>query len=377
MSRKMLSGRRKKISVITLHRVKNYGSVLQAFATQRVLEDLGYEVEFADYWRPDLRDMFDDVVSRSNWNGGSVRRSVYRAAWGHYIDRNRKVFNGFVERHLNLSLRSYYSLDDLQEHPPQADVYCVGSDQVWNDDYNVGGSEPFFLEYAPESSTKIALSSSIGKTEISEQEGALVRRHLPSFTAISVRERSSVDLLEAEGIRAEHVLDPTLMINSRHWGEISEVRSDAGRYLLVYQLNKGAEFEALIRNISRDLGLTPVRLSVKSLARWRTRGRVVQPTVEEYVSLFRNAGHVVTDSFHGTAFSINFNTPFTSFLPPKYGERIESVLEMTGLQRRLATSSTDYDVTPFDWNPVNDQLEGARKRTQDFVESALSSAKHL
>jgi len=362
----------KKVALLTLHRVKNYGSVLQTLATQELLKGLGWNVEVTDYWRPDLTDSIDEIAERMGW-GSPVRRRVYRLVWGRWATRNRDVFTGFLNAEVTLSPRSYVGYEELKTDPPVADAYVVGSDQVWNDDYNVGGSEPFFLAHAPSGAPRVAFASSFGKPELNDAERDLVRAHLNRFTAVSVREMSAVGLLAAHGVEATPVADPTLAVSPDLWARVAGSPVVSDPYVLVYRLNASAEFSRVVKSVAASLGVPAKRIALKT-RRKSNATRVVQPSVYEFVSLFRQATHVVTDSFHGTVFSLVFRRPFTVVLPPKYGERLRSILSIVGLEDRIVAAGAPPRLDDINWEPVDISLREYRESTHAFLARAMSNA---
>ena len=357
--------RRLRVSLLTLHRVKNYGSVLQTFASQHMLRSLGHDVIVTDYWRPDLTDSIDDIATRMGWSS-PLRRRIYKMVWSKWATRNRIVFNDFLEANIVLTGRSYVGYEELVADPPDADLYVVGSDQVWNDDYNVGGSEPYFLAHVPQGAPRFAFSSSFGKAELSTREQDLVQRELRKFRAISVRETSAVEILAGFGIEAEPVADPILAVDPRAWDEIAPPEATTENYVLAYCLNPGREFDRVLQEVAASLGIRSKRIALKT-RRPSTNRYVVQPTVYEFVNLFRNARHVVTDSFHGTVFSLVFNRPFTIVLPPKYGERILSILRYLRLEDRVVSSGVLPLLAEVDWTDVNKGIDEYRLATRTFL----------
>jgi hypothetical protein len=142
-----------KISIITLHTVKNYGSVLQAYATQKKFEKMGCEVEIIDYWRRDNIDsglLKQYLKDSDKWNRNFLTRTIFMAIKAPSVLKKIKIFNHFLKDRIRLTKRRYYSLEELKTDVPEADIYCTGSDQMWNSDWNSGIERPFFLEYAPE-----------------------------------------------------------------------------------------------------------------------------------------------------------------------------------------------------------------------------------
>jgi len=357
-----------RVSLLTLHRVRNYGSVLQSLATQNLLRQLGHDVTVIDYWRPDLLDSAGDYFARSRWARYPFMRIPFRIAKGKWLRRNREVFNSFVESHLSLTRERYYSIDDLARLP-SADIYIVGSDQVWNEHYNRGSSDPFFLAFAPPSARKVSFSSSFGTHELPSATENLARLHLPHFEAISVRESHALKVLKDLGLESQHTLDPTLAIGPEFWESFATVDSIGSPGILTYQLNPSDNFDRTVRSLEAKFGLRSTRIDIRHAGR-STRSRRVQPKISDWVGLFRGASHVVTDSFHGVAFSLIFERPFTVILPPTHADRISSLLEVLGLERRVSNGVSDLDDDPIDWDKVSYLLQSMRLDSQQFLRRA-------
>ncbi|WP_160297657.1 polysaccharide pyruvyl transferase family protein [Demequina salsinemoris] len=352
--------------------MKNYGSVLQSYATQRLIEELGYECEFVDYWRPDLLDSVDDYFQKSRWSSYPLLRIPFRVVRARWVERNHAVFNGFVDDFLNVSPNSYYNAQELLDNPPIADMYCVGSDQIWNSEYNAGGTAPFFATFAPNGAKRLSFSSSFGKHDALPESRALAVAELPSFSAVSVREAAGVEVLKSLGVRATHTLDPTLVLEPDAWSQFcARAVSPRPSKPLVYQLNRGAEFDRVVKEVEHESRAVATRLDISS-AFPVLRASVHQPTVPNWVALFRDASHVVTDSFHGVAFALIFNKPMTVVLPPTYGDRLLSILELAGLQDRVVPRGEAPNFRAIDWSEVNRRVDASRLDSREFLRRALA-----
>ena len=163
---------KKKISVITLHRIVNYGSVLQAYATQEVLEKKGYDVEFIDYY-PERMHMFGMLKRIKNkgdkFKKSFIIRNVARIImFPSYVLRFKR-FHGFIKKKLNLSDRIYKNEEDFIKNPPKADFYCTGSDQVWNSGWNEKIDHPFFLDFETNGKKCFAYAASFGKGKLDKK----------------------------------------------------------------------------------------------------------------------------------------------------------------------------------------------------------------
>lgn len=371
------AGGNMKISVITLHTVKNYGSVLQTYATQKKLEQMGARVEFVDYWRENTLDrnvMHESLNGSGRWNRNPLTRLAYRAVKYPSIRKRVQVFNGFLQRYIHLTPERYLSLEELEKRPPKADLYCTGSDQVWNSEWNGGIEKPYFLEYAPEGGKCFAYAASFGKEKLDPEEQKTTKTLLQKYSAISMRESSGVRILNEMGIRGGvQILDPTLVLEANEWKKLMSPRRVRQKYLLIYQLNKNRGFDRYARRLARAKGLKLIRLSYDYHHIVKSGRLVCCPSVETWLSLFYHADYVVTDSFHGTAFSINFNKQFAVFYPSRFGGRLESILKLTGLENRVVADCGSFAQADrsIDYRPVERILTEERKKADAFLTEAL------
>ena len=367
-----------KTSVITLHTVKNYGSVLQTYATQKEFERAGSFVEFVDYWRKDNLDdgLLRKVVTGSPfWGRNPFLRAAYAVIKFPSVRKQICVFDGFLKRYVHLSPRRYLSLEELKNDPPAADLYCTGSDQVWNSDWNAGIEKPYFLEYVPEGSKCIAYAASFGKEKLASKEKETIRPLLRKYTAMAMREQSGVRILDDMGFPGNiQIADPTLVLEADEWKKLMSDRKIRQRYLLVYQLNKNWEFDAYAKRLAKRMGLKLVRLAYDYHHVLKKGHLVCCPPVEEWISLFYYADFILTDSFHGTAFSINFNRQFAVVYPKKFSGRLSSVLKQTNLESRVVSNFNDISIVEqrIDYEPVNRFLSEERIRANRFLKEALA-----
>lgn len=377
----------KTIGLITLHTVSNYGSCLQAYATQKVFEKLGWEALVIDYYREDNLPK-NDVERAFNGRRLSKYRGLFERApflksllsvpLTFIVKRQRRPFDSFRDRYLNLTKDRYETADSLLENPPEADVYCTGSDQVWNSIWNRGFEEPFYLSFVPEGKRKIAYSASIGRESVDDWEKPLMRDRLSSYQAISMREQSGIRVLEDLGFDdVSLVLDPTLMLGRDDWVEIASYREvPEGDYILVYQLNKSQDFVTYVDALSRKHSIPVVKISYGVYDIQKGARNVVAPSVNDFLGLFLKASFVVTDSFHATSFALNFRKPFVSIAPERFSTRIANILEVTGTEDRMLSSYTDYSLyeAPVDFDAAESRLNRQREKSFKYLRGALEGS---
>lgn len=352
-----------KVGILSRHAVPNYGSILQAYALQAALEKRGIESEYVDYRIP--RDFPMSAALRSSGILGPIR------ALPKFI--SSRNFEAMRHALLHQSRRVTNSIG-LTELLSEYDVLCVGGDQVWNvmSDGKIDGA--YLLESASDSSYKFSFSSSFGKSGLRKEECERVRAALSRFNKISVREESGQAILERMGLSAKTVVDPVHMLTKGQWlDSIPPVRPSGveSRYCLIYNLHPQNEFNQYVSEACRHLGIQVV--SIRPSLRKTLGVNLFYPSLGEFLWLFDNATCVLTDSFHGTAFSLLFNTPFVEILPRQYSERNMAILSRYDLESRISAKidPCDLELESFDWARVNQKLAEHRTFSERFLDSAI------
>lgn len=363
---------------ITRHAVRNYGSVLQAYATQRLVEEAGSRCTTVDFRRAGVGDDARSYRQKESTLGGLGKDLAYRALRSHGARARGVVFENFLERYLELSETRYSSFDALKAEEWRRDsVYCVGADQVWNIEQN-RDNRPYYLDFLPEGVKRFSFASSIGMSRLPATEELKMIGSLQQFSGVSVRESSAVDYLESLGVSAVHHLDPTLVLSARQWRTFAEgVRLHKDPYVLVYQLNSNPTLQAAALAIGRSLGIPVVRVEYWLTMRGRGARTVMRPSVEEFVGLLRDATVLVCDSFHGAAFALNFGTKLVSVPPPNYRGRIDSLLTQFALEGcRARTINEAVEIANDDdiQRSIEPLLTSERERARRYVSSMVNSS---
>lgn len=356
-----------KVSVITLQNIKNYGSMLQAYATQELLKDKGFDVEIIDYTRP-VAKFWNHILAYSTKNNIFCRVIKTLILFPTEL-RYAILWKSFKKKYLNSSSFSYTTNDELKSNPPIADIYCSGSDQVWNSGWNGGLLREFFLDFVPKDKPKYALASSIGMNQFNEAEKKELKSLLQDFKAISVRETSAVEMIKGLGIdNVQAVIDPTLTKDASFWKKLATSPKRKKPYILIYQLGKDHRIDEFAKFLNKKSGIEVVRICIRYDNIFRFGKSILIPSFEEFLTLFANASYVITDSFHATCFSINFNRKFWCILPNMYQGRIVDLLTMVNEKQRIVpTDYTNIDVDrDINYNYVNQVIAEQRKNTVAF-----------
>lgn len=360
------------LSLLTIHLGSNFGSILQTIASVKVLDRLNFSVTVINY-----------IPERCTWkrffqkNSKSLFGIIKLLLGVPIVAVNKHIYNSYLCKYVKVS-KPIYKRDDFKKECPQTDVYVTGSDQVWNSVYNEGLDKRYYFEGFPSNVIKISYSSSIGKEELDEREYEEMKSMLSSYKAISVREASAKILIESMGYKVVHLLDPTFMLDKDDWKQYMSRRLVKRPYLLVYLPynihDKGVIYQS-VRKIAQSKNLKVVAFS------WDIRPeRLADKTVYfanpgDFLSLMYHADYIMTNSFHGTAFSVNLNKQFWVYMPTSYGTRIKSILDLCNLQHRLLQPDEVISDNKIGKNiifeSVNSVLAAERQKTYDFLLEAL------
>lgn len=355
----------KKIAIITRHAVSNYGSVLQAYALQKAIDSFGFKAEIIDYIRKDedYHNIADTLVKKTSWNRNALTRIIYKSIQSPEYIKMGKTFEKYRKALLNESNTRYSSLEELKKNPPAADIYCTGSDQVWGavGDNEIDGA--YFLDFAPNDKKKIAYAASFGKTDAHSNCKVKIKDYLNSYDCLTVRENSAVNLINNLGIdNVNQVLDPTLLLDKNEWSKL--IKADVKEnYVLLYQLHSNPDMDSYAEKFAQKAGLKLIRLTPLFHRTFKSGKAVYLPDISGFLSYIKNADYMITDSFHGTAFAINFNTQFIDVLPGETKTRNQSILELTGLSDRVLNDYNDFSFIENKIDFLNANKKIAYERT--------------
>lgn len=364
-----------RVKIITRHAVANYGSILQAFATQKAIEKLGYETEIINYVRYDEqgKNISDTMLRRNKkWNKNIITRCIYKLLQTPIYNGSYRKFAKFRESFLKES-KILYSCDEDLKLLPEADVYCTGSDQVWGKVGNVEYDKNYFLDFVPRYKKCISYSSSFGKSKLSSELIENLPKLLEKYSHITVREDSAVELLKKMNIDSKQVLDPTLLLNRTEWEEVIKNHIKIKDYVLIYQLHEDKKLEKYAKEFAKKVNKPLIRISISLFYKLKSGKLAYLPTPNEFLEYFKNCEYVITDSFHATVFSIIFNKKFVNILPSGTGTRIISLLRLLGLEKRIANNYNDFSLIgeEIDYKQVNKKLETERKNSINILDKII------
>lgn len=373
-----------KIGICTVFTGYNYGSSLQAFATKELLSDLGYKpvllkLKGSVIAGRDIRIkkafiiLARSIICARNIKGVLAYKTIVTKKLS---QETKKRFDIFTKHFLAPESISYKNLKKIACKEEYKKFVC-GSDQIWNASaYYV---DPFYyLRFAPKYK-RIAFAPSFGRAELPSYNKKCIAKYVSDIQFCSVRELSGQNIIkEIIGKNVDVLIDPTLVITKEEWIKKLNIKVNKSRkekYLLAYFLdNPSNKTICFIRELSIFLGLKIITIpfNYENIC-WKARCVSIGPS--EFIELVANADFICTDSFHGTAFSINFNKPFYTFernygRAEKQSSRIESILSQTGLLKRYEPCDMK-DCYEISFEKANSVLEKERIHSKEFLVSAV------
>ncbi|WP_180072437.1 polysaccharide pyruvyl transferase family protein [Acinetobacter sp. YH12200] len=357
----------KKIAILTQPLHVNFGGTLQAFALQKTLIGMGHQVETLNYdWKKssDLKKILSSLKHKILSN-----KSIF-PFFENELQAIRAEHKKFIKNNIKYS-ESLYSHQDLKNYieSQSFDAVIVGSDQVWRVAYSPR-IESFFLDFLSHDNQikKIAYSASFGidQWQFNKQKTIEIKRLLKKFQSVSVREKSAVELCQQYlNVEVKHTLDPTLLLEAREYLKLLNPQQKDSRNIgkiFVYVLDRNERKKKIVKSISKKLGketfYNQPEKTVKESFIIKDLNPYIYPPIENWIKSFTEADFIVTDSFHGTVFSIIFNKPFISIVNKERGaSRFESLLGILGLVDRMIDEDTiithDLFENRIDYNKVN------------------------
>ena len=362
-----------KTVTVTYHNAINYGAVLQAYALQKTLFDLGIDDEIVDIKRN------EKVYFREFTIGKYLPSQIYNNIINLlYITKtmNRVCkFKKFVENNIKTT-RYYRTSRELIEDPCAADAYITGSDQMFNtnfDGLNIAG----FLKFGGDEIKRISYATSMGPANVSEKYLEDFVSAIKAYNWLSLREKSAADYISKLcSVPCSTNIDPSLLLTKDDWSQLSSKstlpkKAMPCKYILVYVLLHNHLLNDAIKKLKNQTSLKVIVINPYS--RVLAKGDVIIRNAGpiDFLELFKNAEYVLTTSFHGTCFSLLFEKKFFSFIRKTGETRINNILKMLNLSDRIITDVSKLNLDEISYDDVNEILQSERVKTSEYLIKAL------
>ena len=369
----------KKIAILTWLNNKNYGSVLQAYALQKYIRNLGFEAIDIDY---------DASTSEKlkNWIKQGNPVSLYKDKIDNVLlklksknkadfKKRNQLFDEFKKEHIKTT-KKYKKPTDLLELAGKFDIYICGSDQIWSPKLM---NPIFYFSFLPSESYKVAYAPSFGVDKIEERKKERIKKLIATFKHISIREAAGQNILY-EFFKKKYpiLVDPTFLISKNEWLQIAKNGEEKEEYILCYFLTPNNKYVKIIQKYAKAKKLKVIIITtpVGPFNTGFEEKAAVGP--KEWLGYFCNAKYIFTDSYHGTIFSIIFNKQFTIFKrfadnnKLSQNSRIYSLLKICNLTSRLADEKAiiNFD-DKINYKNVNELINKKISESKEWLKKAL------
>ena len=368
----------------------NYGSMLQSFATQKMLDGYGINYELLSYKKKytplfalkSLPRFLNGVIWQDKLNERRKKKFLNKhPELKKEVSERTNAFNRFRENFFSAPIKTYYGYDELQEQSKKYSVFIAGSDQLWSPS---GLPTNFYnLMFTYDDATRISYASSFGVKKIPWYQRRRTKNYLDRIQYISCREESGSEIVkELTGRDVPTVADPTILFNGDEWKQLlPSERVQEGKYIFSYILGIDKKYRDEVLKLSKETGLPIVSVHQYVDADLDFGDvSVTDAGPAEFVDLIRNAEYVCTDSFHGSVFSILCHRKLVIF--NRYSDssssskntRIDNLCGKLGLSDRRFSGDIIKDAKgEIDFSIIDNKLEDIRRESKDYLEQAFDS----
>lgn len=361
-----------KIGIITWFKYENYGTALQALALQKYLRTNGFDVDLINYTieekkkKKNLKHLFPRIILKLN----KIR---YKNL---FLSKTEK-FKSIIYDNCNVT-KEVTNVEEYIKLCNSYDIVIFGSDQIWNPDVY----HPFYFANFDEIKCKlVAYAPSFGMNHIPEDKIEELKKALSRFSSIAVREEDGCKIIkQLIDIDVDTVVDPTLLLEKNKWKEFEEpIDICKDDYVLCYFLSDNLCHWKAARTFAKKKNLKLVVIPHDGLSYIQSKYVVRSCTVGNFLSLIKNAKYVLTDSFHGSVFSLIYEKQFVLFErhsnknSSSQNSRLYNLLRMVGLNEILLKNGTKEieDVDNIDYSLVRKKINCITKKSEDYLKQVI------
>ncbi len=360
-----------KVKMLTFHNAENYGATLQAYALKETLKKLGTNPSFVNYENKAI--LADYKLIRTN-----SLKSFFSSLC--FLPRNlkRKIsFKSFSDAYLDANSKKYTEISQIEQDVETGDVFLAGSDQIWNPELTDGLSDIYTLNFKTDKNIKrVIYGASLGNEELLQKHALDFKTKTEKLDYISVREQSIINPLENIcGKKVEQVIDPTLLLDKSDWDKLisnnATINLKDKKYILVYTLFESDEVTKIANYISKITGLKVIHFR-KYNAYDNEYMNLYSKGPIDFVNAFKNAEYVITNSFHGTVFSIIYEKKFYSVLPIARAGRIKDLLGTLNLSSRIVENMENINFDKeIDYTYAKEKIEEMKSQSIEYLKKGV------
>jgi hypothetical protein len=380
----------KRVGIITYQDiVDGKGRFLQAYALYTAINALGYDAEIIDYFPFSIEEKTNRILSKKLI--GLMKNPTLLPSYivksqecimnkiiKKKVSQKREKYESFIHENIKITNKKYYGYKSILEANLTYDAFVCGSDQIWNP-YFQGKDSTYYLQFAPKEK-RIAYAPSLGTLQIDDDKKVLIKSMIREIPFVSVREACGAKLVESLiGRNVESVLDPTFLLPKEWWLDFANETIKSKPYILTFLFDSSSYPRHIANKLAKKYGWKIVSIpdTLRDIFSFNNKEIGIGP--ERFVSLFKNAAFVCTQSFHGTVLSLIYNRPFyvfdreTRIYISGMFSRINDLLVMLKLEDRILK---DGEAIPqnnleIDFSHSNSILERKRKKSLEYLQYSL------
>lgn len=366
----------KKIGIISYNiygNFTNYGSALQSWALHQAVRAIGdYEPVLVDYCPDILADKNPLDPFKNMWDKDEESRRQCELTMP-AIRENYYKFDRFYTEEFERTKTKYNSTNfDSVMEKEKLDGFICGSDTIFCMD-EFGFDDGFYANYNCMKNNSVAYAASFGDPTLSKENCELLNQRLKNFKAFGLRENLMLSYVrEHTDVEVERVVDPTLLLTEHDYAKIvKKHRLEDEKYLLYYSRRYLPKMEEYAEKLAKENGWKIIDISLRATNAEKGHRMFYEAGVEEFLSLVKNAEYVVTNSFHGMIFAVQFRRPFVIFAREQCNNKIDEILELFGLKEHMLVSGHESFSHEIDYDVVHERIEHARRESIDFLKNEL------
>ena len=362
-----------KIGILTFPNSTSFGAVLQMYALYKTVDEMGFQAEIINYYNHFMKaERHTRAITSKSVIYGKLRLFAKRIM--HY--QQKRKFVNFERRMRTYPTKPISDTESLKKVAARYRGVICGSDQVWNP--NVTGEDlSYFLNFCEKTTKRISYAPSFGITELEKEFQKNVKEELSKFESISVREEEGQHILE-EMFETTYplVLDPTLLVDDNEWSKLEKKIEVADEpYILYYTVRTSHELFDFCKKLAKKKHMKIIVVGGNFIHQINNKQKNVEYAVnigpEEWLYLIHHANCIVTNSFHGTAFSINYKKDFYVEYSSTANSRLEQIIRTSELQRRVVQKGCAYGEESIDYKYVENCLSPLREKSIEFLRNSL------
>lgn len=365
-----------KIGILSFHNSVNYGAVLQIFALKTRLEKMGAEVSVIDYRAIDSE--YGTFSLRKSIKNNGFAKAIIKFLYYNLIAKKgvidkKEKFDKFTSSYFNLS--PYYKSVDEFEKSNEYDAIICGSDQIWNPEITKGFDPMLFCKFDCANIKKYSYAASVGDVKIisSVDKKTKFLNLINNFDQVSVRECELADFISKNtDMNPLVTLDPTLLLDAEEYTKIEDAKDTRKNYILIYQLARYPRTMEVAKELAKEKNLEIIEIINNPYIKNKNQLMQFNTSPEKFINLVKNADYIITNSFHGTVFSIIFRKNFYTIESRARNSRIVNTLGILGLSDRiLKEDSKEFPRNKIDYSKVKPLLEKEREVSINYLKRII------